>query len=1157
MKKFLTFLALALVTVTGAWAQTSGFTTCSPILVTEAQEGYFLIDGFAQANKNHHFVYDNGGNFATAENIGTDFDSYVWHVTAAEGGKYNFQNVSTGKYITIDGNQMKLTDAPGAIAFDFSGGFGSLGTGGNAHYDCGNTGTGTTTWNDGVSGSRRMRIYKAETIYPDESFFLNLKSQNVKYVNESGKNFKVVSDVPNTNEYVFKFNGTPNDGYTIYNEGCGAYLLQNDVDATDNVKAVTTTDASAATRYDIRYDGGVYFFAIHGSNTHVNQRDGYFSTWKNSGWGDVGSKIIISKVEPYPVIMKNAPAGAKISLNGKDYAEGDGISPFDFTSASDITATAVTGYTAVIAKTGNNVVVNYQPDIDLTDLAVKSVGAMTTTVTEGQWYVMTQIRDGETPVFDNGVGVKVRTEESKKVADIFTVLCPAVDVDKYLIRFINTGADSYAIQFGNGNYWKNEGTPARGVGVLAAAGAFDKYIFNEATNTGDGNKTGLAINATEDGVNYGFNVDHENTKGGCVLNYWSNGKQASGSNNVWYIYPVEIGAVSSTATVTYNYYLNNKLVKTESNEQEVGETIAEPASLHVFTANEYAADTKVASTGNTVRVDVTETTPFVAAESIDEVEHWYALNIRDSYWLYNTGSAPVTGSSNYEVSDKYAWAFVGNILDGYTIYNKEAGTAVALSADNPCKLTADGAEVTWTIPRVGTIGDTSFGLKAGTQDPLNWDKNNSVLARWSGFDIGSTFKVVEVYLGEQDYNVIITGAPEGTKITCDGSQYANGETLTADLKETPVSASTIDGYFTPSVEVVGLDINVAYKKFPFEIADSFANIEHWYALTVHSNQTHYLYTDDGDLLFNAEGYDETDAYAWGFVGNNTDGYTIYNKATGSSVALDNNEPAAVSDDGVNIGWLVSTSSENSDKGKNGFTIYLDSNSAEGKYLNYNANSGALYHWKNRDAGSTFTPTEINPVPEGLPVVIGPTGYATFYDEDNRIIPTGVKAYYCTQGEEGVLGTVQITNLSYIPRWTGVILEGTPGTYYFEEIPTNMADEEETDKIMDDNVLNGTLDDMSVEDLRAELGDYVVYVLAKKNGRLGFYQFTGNTLAGRKAFYVNANALVSGFILDFNGTEGINSVISATNLKAGYDIQGRKLNKMQKGINILGGKKIIK
>ena len=244
----------------------------------------------------------------------------------------------------------------------------------------------------------------------------------------------------------------------------------------------------------------------------------------------------------------------------------------------------------------------------------------------------------------------------------------------------------------------------------------------------------------------------------------------------------------------------------------------------------------------------------------------------------------------------------------------------------------------------------------------------------------------------------------------------------------------------------------------------------------------------------------------------------------------------------------------------GAIFHYNNNSTTGQMFRFYKNGGQspVYLYK-KQAGTVTYSDFCTILPAGLPVVIGSTGYATFYDRDNRIIPTGVKAYYCTQGEEGVLNTVQITNLSYIPRWTGVILEGTPGTYYLEEIPTIMADEEETDKIMDDNVLNGTLDDMSVEDLRAELGDYLVYVLSKVDGRIGFYKFAGDTLAGRKAFYVNANALVSGFILDFGmETVGVSTVVNATNLKADYDLTGRKVVKSgPHGIFLQKGRKLIR
>ncbi len=947
--------------------------------------------------------------------------------------------------------------------------------------------------------------------------------------------------------FLFQFKKS-GENYYLYNVGAAKYFTNegNTVADINEADAITLYDWGNGTA-QLRW-GDDHALNIGG------QMEIGINTWKNK---DVGNQYTVAEVEPCKVVVKGA--SVSVSVKGTSYANGATIPLTTSFSVGDVVAPTVEGYTPVVTITGAQLVVNYQPVIDLTDLYVKSVGAMTTTVNEGQWYVMTQTRDGETPVYDNGYEHKVRTEQTSTVADIFTVLRPAGEVAKYLIRFINTGAQSYAIQFANGNYWYVTATPAaKNVGIIPDATNFQKFIFNEATNTGDGNKTGWAINATEDGVTYGVNLDHNSktndANNSATLNFWNNGKQTSGANNIWYIYPVEIGTKSTTTNITYNYYFRGTEIASKTSEQEIGATVAAPPSIeqtqHIFTDIEYDA-TAVVEKDAVVRVDVIETTPFVAAESVDKIEHWYALSIRDVNWLYNTGSDAVTGTANYTVSDKYAWAFVGNIFDGYVIYNKEAGTDVALSADEPCKLTAAGTSVLWIIPRVGNYGDSSFGLQTSGQNPINWQSNS--LKRWSGFDIGSSFQVVELLLGKQNYTVNITGAPEGTKITCGGSQYGNGATLTADLTESPVSAPVIDGYFTPSVAVVGLDINVTYKKYPFEIADSYDHITHWYALNIHSNQNHYIYSNDGAIAVNNEAYEEKDAYAWGFVGNNTDGYTIYNKATGSEVALDSNTPCALSASGLNAGWIVSASKETSTKGVNGFCINVSGQ----QYVNYQ--NGELKRWGSNDAGSTFTPYEIDPVPAGLPVVIGSTGYATFYDEDNRIIPTGVKAYYCTQGEEGVLNTVQITNLSYIPTWTGVVLEGTPGTYYFEEIPTIMADDEKIGKIVDDNVLNGTLEDMSVDDLRLELGDRPVYVFSKVNDRLGFYKFGGDTLAGRKAFYVPKNETeINGFILDFGGqTVGVSTVMSATNLKAGFDIQGRKLNKIQKGINVINGKKIIK
>ncbi len=176
----------------------------------------------------------------------------------------------------------------------------------------------------------------------------------------------------------------------------------------------------------------------------------------------------------------------------------------------------------------------------------------------------------------------------------------------------------------------------------------------------------------------------------------------------------------------------------------------------------------------------------------------------------------------------------------------------------------------------------------------------------------------------------------------------------------------------------------------------------------------------------------------------------------------------------------------------------------------------------------------------LPVTVTSAGYATLYAPVNLTIPADVKVYTLTEGEGSHLTPTQIEDI--IPANTGVVLENE-GTFSF-----TITDE----TVNHASCITGTC--ATIASAEAD-GNYVFFI---KDSTPGFYKFVGSELKGFKAYYKPTVASINGFSLDFGGqTVGINSVISATNLKAGYDIQGRKLNKMQKGINILGGKKIIK
>lgn len=252
MKKKLLFTLLALIGCIGAWAQT--YVGYKPIQLAAAAEGYYVIDAVDQRDiNNHHFIYDNNGVFATATSIdANNFNNYVWHITQ-NGEKYNFQNVGTNKYITIgtgngNGQSMTLTNDAFDVAFDFADGFAALGNGNNQWYDCGNAGTGTSTWSDGVTGSRRMRVY--EVCEASGTYTMQCKKNSPYAVynanaTDGDVNHLAKGGTTVTNEAKFIIEST-NDGY---------FHIRVAADASKYVYAINTNNADSNVGVSVLGDG--------------------------------------------------------------------------------------------------------------------------------------------------------------------------------------------------------------------------------------------------------------------------------------------------------------------------------------------------------------------------------------------------------------------------------------------------------------------------------------------------------------------------------------------------------------------------------------------------------------------------------------------------------------------------------------------------------------------------------------------------------------------------------------------------------------------------------------------------------------------------------------------------------------------------------------
>lgn len=178
-------------------------------------------------------------------------------------------------------------------------------------------------------------------------------------------------------------------------------------------------------------------------------------------------------------------------------------------------------------------------------------------------------------------------------------------------------------------------------------------------------------------------------------------------------------------------------------------------------------------------------------------------------------------------------------------------------------------------------------------------------------------------------------------------------------------------------------------------------------------------------------------------------------------------------------------------------------------------------------------TEDYPALGSTPVsYVGAAGYATMYDATTGYTLNGdVKAYVAVLNETWL----KLTDIENIPAGTAVILKGTYYNKTAEDLPAiNVA-----------NDLQGTEADTPA--------DGTMYILAKVNDEVGFYQATGTIPAG-KAYYKGTSS-VKVFIFEGDDVTGIKNINPEHN-EAIYNMAGQRVHKMQKGIFIVGNKKIL-
>lgn len=185
-------------------------------------------------------------------------------------------------------------------------------------------------------------------------------------------------------------------------------------------------------------------------------------------------------------------------------------------------------------------------------------------------------------------------------------------------------------------------------------------------------------------------------------------------------------------------------------------------------------------------------------------------------------------------------------------------------------------------------------------------------------------------------------------------------------------------------------------------------------------------------------------------------------------------------------------------------------------------------------------------------------YGTIILPVNYAIPTGLKFYTCNGAENGVLTLVEASgakkNTPYIVEYTGEsgMPEVTaPNKYQIIGYKNGAATTNQT---------VGWLTGVLEENCYVPSGSYI---LSKYNGRFAFYKVDGDNVkkAAQYRCYLTIPAAqptaVSAFYLNGEGeTTGINALLNANGKTEIYDLSGKRLNHLQKGINIVNGQKVL-
>lgn len=433
-----------------------------------------------------------------------------------------------------------------------------------------------------------------------------------------------------------------------------------------------------------------------------------------------------------------------------------------------------------------------------------------------------------------------------------------------------------------------------------------------------------------------------------------------------------------------------------------------------------------------------------------------------------------------------------------------------------------------------------------------------------------TFSVEEgIY--DADQTVEISCEAEGAKIyyTLDGSEPTNASTeyttAITITETTTIKAVAYVGDEKSNVSSVTITINkpataaniAAFKEFESGTANITLTLTDAQVLYV-SGKDMYVQDASGAINFYDLGLD----FEAGDVINGTikGSYTYYNgmpELTAMSVnTLEKTGTTTIVPTEINAEeisnyscQLVTIKNQTVSTSNNRFYVGNGNIQLYNKYYKFSVAEDdvidvtgiAIYYKTNSVDTWEIAPRSADDITTYINTTISAAGYATFANA-KAVDFTGTGVIVMTaQYANGKITYTEVTS-KQVPAGEPVILQGNQGTYNATVIASAAA--------LENNNLQVDLE-------KNQTSDGTYYCLANKSKGVGFYKVANGTIVKQGKAYLVIPAEAKDFFSINDETDGIGQIeMGQTSNAEIYNLSGQRVNKAQKGVYIVNGKKVV-